>query len=512
MKRSLLLWSAVFVTLAVFSPAFAGPQKLITTPPEGWTWPVEKLHSHAPTAADVLTPPEPPAKTPAENATSQPAAVKPPVRAGIDYDIAQTPPKIEFGILPGQWPLAKLWSNWGDSLYAADGNFYCSIGDHAGPHGNSYVYRVDPRTGEMKMVVDFAKAAGIPADKYASGKIHCRLMQAPDGWIYFAGYVGTGPTSAEVGYIGDWLMRYNPETGKTEKVDTPCPNAGTPCSILHGPSMTLYGLTSPGDTMPEPRHSHLYAYDLKNRKQLFYGGPRPNMPRALLLAADGRVYYSTHDAPDTQPADKNEASTPARPTGAPKPVKGTPPPKVSGWLVCYDPKTNSARYTDVRVPGNGVMRAASPVNKDGVAYGISMDGVVFTFDTKTEQLREFTTAFPFGALYIASVRLDPSEKYMYYIPSAHGRSYEHGTAVVQLNLQTGRKKVLAFLNEYIKKNENYNLGGTFGIALSSDGSTLFACFNGRRTDGTTVSANSGTNMDFDLCSVVIVHIPESERQ
>ena len=51
---------------------------------------------------------------------------------------------------------------------------------------------------------------------------------------------------------------------------------------------------------------------------------------------------------------------------------------------------------------------------------------------------------------------------------------------------------------------NYNLGGTYGIALSADGSQLFVSFNGAELP-------AGRQSEFGLCSALLLHIPESER-
>jgi hypothetical protein len=170
----------------------------------------------------------------------------------------------------------------------------------------------------------------------------------------------------------------------------------------------------------------------------------------------------------------------------------------------YDPRNDRVTRLAVRIPGDGMLRAASRVDKDGIAYGISKDGVVFAFDTNSERVKEIARAFVAGKLYTAVCRLDPSDTYLYYVPGAHGRSGETGTPVIQFNVKTRRCKVLAFLNEIVRQQKNYNLGGTYGIALSDDGSQLFVSFNGAELP-------AGKQADFGLCSALLLHIPESER-
>ena len=85
-----------------------------------------------------------------------------------------------------------------------------------------------------------------------------------------------------------------------------------------------------------------------------------------------------------------------------------------------------------------------------------------------------------------------------------------GSAVIQIDVKTGKKKVIAFLNGFIRDKEKYNLGGTFGTALSPDGQILHICWNGRPLDKQ-VSKGSSSSLGFGLCSVLNVHIPASER-
>jgi hypothetical protein len=115
-----------------------------------------------------------------------------------------------------------------------------------------------------------------------------------------------------------------------------------------------------------------------------------------------------------------------------------------------------------------------------------------------------TRAFVHGRLYTTDCELSPGGRYLYCLPSAHGGSRAHGTAVVQIDLRTNRRKVIAFLNEFIRRRKGYNLGGTYGMALGDDGGRLFINFNGAPVEK--------KRNDFGLCVAMIVGIPEAERQ
>lgn len=400
--------------------------------------------------------------------------LKPPEGLPGGFAVARTAPDVDFAVLPGQFSGARLWSSWGDVLAASDGRFYAAIGDHDAPHGTTFVYCVDPKEKTVTRVIDCNRIVPTPPDKYSPGKIHAPLVQADDGGIYVFGYRGSvRGTGGEAGYRGDWLLRYRPATGRTENLGMPVPLSSVPVLEYCSAIGCLYGLSVPGQTMPEPR-TQFFRYDLKTGRVTFICEVDANGPRAIIVARDGRVYFAGGASSGEQ------------------------------RLMRYDPRNDLVTKLAIRIPGDGMLRAASRADADGVVYGISKDGVVFAFDTNTETVTEIAKAFVAGRLYTAVCRLDPTDTFLYYIPGAHGRSGETGTPVIQLNVKTGRCKVLAFLNETLRQQKHYNLGGTYGIALSGDGSQLFVSFNGARLP-------TSKQSEFGLCSALLLHIPENER-
>lgn len=71
--------------------------------------------------------------------------------------------------------------------------------------------------------------------------------------------------------------------------------------------------------------------------------------------------------------------------------------------------------------------------------------------------------------YITTMDVDPSGRYVYYAPGAHGGGIKDGTPVVQYDARTNKRKIIAFLNDYYTKKYSYVPDGTFGSALSPDG-------------------------------------------
>jgi hypothetical protein len=105
--------------------------------------------------------------------------------------------------------------------------------------------------------------------------------------------------------------------------------------------------------------------------------------------------------------------------------------------------------------------------------------------------------------------LSPDERYLYYLPGSHGKAYLDGTPVIQYEIATGRRKVLAFLAPAFEKDHNYVLAGTYGAKLTPDGATLHINFNGHAADG--IRPEKMRPNRFGLTAFTVVEIPRAER-
>src|SRR5204863_260221 len=102
--------------------------------------------------------------------------------------------------------------------------------------------------------------------------------------------------------------------------------------------------------------------------------------------------------------------------------------------------------------------------------------------------------------YITSIDVDPTGRYLYYVPGAHGGSDKDGSAVIQFDVKTRKTKVLAFLNPFYKDKYGVTLVGTYSTAVSEKGDKLYITWN----------ANRGSKA-WDSCVLTVIHIPEGER-
>jgi hypothetical protein len=400
--------------------------------------------------------------------------LKPAATLQKDVAIAKTAPTVDFLYYPGQTYPGKPWSTWGDSL-AAGGKYYASLGDHLAPEGNAFVYEYDPRSKAFRQLLDLRKLLNLPAGHYTPGKIHGRLDLGDDGWLYCSTHRGsTTVTTDKYHYQGDWIVRVHPQTGKQEiVVQGPVPKACIPNSVLDPKRLIFYGGTASSDA--KAKDVHFFAYDVANRK-LLYSCPH-GPPRYLMLArSTGRVYY----VPDS--------------VGE------------SHVLMRYDPKDNGP---PVKIATTIGVRAATAETPQGMIYTVSQGKAgdkgttLYAFDTRTEQAKEIGPAPVGKAAYVASIDADPTGRYLYYIGGAHGGSDVDGSPVVQFDTKTGRKKVLAFLQQFYEKKYGAILRGTYSTAVDPQGDKLYVTWNVSRLPGAKA---------WDCVALTVIHIPESERR
>ncbi|RYZ51090.1 MAG: hypothetical protein EOP49_12500 [Sphingobacteriales bacterium] len=394
--------------------------------------------------------------------------------------IATTPPVIDFLYLPGQVYPGKLWSVWGDgSVYGS--KYYTSIGDHDSPRGEAHVYEYDAKTKSVRLLTNIKKFLEEPGRMppgmdYTPGKIHGRVDRGSDGWLYFSTHRGStnDNTTDARGYKGDHIYRTNPANGKTEIVAVfPMLKHTIPASVLDPTRMIFYGGTNPGNDAPE-KEPWFIAYDVKNKK-LLKKVPGGFDRFAILSSSTGCVYWN----------------------GITKPG-GTDAGTRNGYK--YDPATNKISLV-ADVP---VVRACTEETKNGIVYGFTQDNTnLWAFDTRKEKLSTIGPAMVGIHSYVTSVDLDPvTERYLYYVPGAHGGADVDGTPVVQYDLKTKTRKVIAFLSEFYREKYQYTPDGTFSTAISADGSMLYVTWNGFR-----VSPAKGWN----TTAIMAISIPKSER-
>lgn len=408
---------------------------------------------------------------------TSPKFLQPPesLRAGVS--VAKAPPTIDFAFYPGQNYPGNPWSNWGDGS-VANGNFYSAIGDHyaigrGDPRngtGTAFVYEYNPESRKLRPLVDVAQVLDLPDGHYTPGKIHSRVDMGSDGWLYYATHRGSPKAANDTNhYRGDWIFRTHPKTEKTEIVaHGPVPRHSIPNSVLDPERMIFYGATAAGPDSPQ-QEIQFFAYDVKNRKLLYSGSNGP--ARYMILArSTGLLYYV--------------------------------PGNSDGELMRYDPTKNTPPVAINQTIG---VRAATEETDNGLVYTVSTgqrsgDATVWEFNTRTEKSRKIGTAAVGTEAYVASLDVDPAGRYLYYVPGAHGGGYRDNSPLVQYDVRTGNKKVIAFLYPFYQEKYGFTPKGTYSTAISPEGDKVYITWNISR----------GTRA-WDCCGLSVVHIPETER-
>ena len=401
----------------------------------------------------------------------------------VSFDVARTAPQVELAFhdqLGADAAARRLWSSWGDICVADDGRVYCAIGDHgndAGGDARCFLYCWEPKERRLWQVVDMNRVVPQRPGQPAWSKVHAKIDQGADGKIYFSCTLNAGGKAGDAKYgfnealPGGQLYRYDPPSGKVEVVTSLPPRRCTATSLLDRARNVWWCNLEAG------KGEALWGIHLETKKVVFQGEDGSvGFNRAFALLGDGRILFNG-------------------PTS----------------LQVLDPTTKRATPTKVMTsaatsPG---MRCATRESKSGHVYGVMQT---------THQLFDFTVAIGefklLGPTWLAGeyttvCELSPDERFLYYLPGSHGRAWQSGTPVMQFDLVTGRRKVLAFLAPVVESRTGYVPAGTYGMKVSADGATLYVNFNGHPADA--IRPEKMKPNGFGLTAFAVIQIPESER-
>lgn len=377
--------------------------------------------------------------------------------------IAKTAPTIDFSYYPEQNYPGNPWSHRSDGIVIGD-KYYSSSNDHLAPRGTALLWEYDASTKKFRLLCDTTKflesvKAFPDSMNYRPGEMQSRIDMGSDGWLYYATDRGSPTVTNDAhGYKGEWILRTNPKTLETQVVYThPIEKHTIPASVLDPQRMILYCGTAVGKDAPNQK-IQFFALDVKNKKILKVADDGPT--RTLIFSkSTGRVFWE-------------------------------------GKM--YDPETNE--ITASKVPH---VRSATQETPQGIVYGTSQTNAnIWAFDVKSGEIKQLGLGAVAKQEYIASIEADPTGRYLYYVPGAHGGASGDGSPIVQFDLKTGKKKVLAFVHGLFWEKYGYALDGSFGSALDEKGQRLFVSWDGWR---------KGQPRGWESAAITVVHIPETER-
>ncbi len=378
-----------------------------------------------------------------------------------DFEVAKTPPTIDFVITQGltpeylPWNLAReaggAWGGWGDVTRGPDGCFYYSISNHLKYLAESYVLKYDPKAKKETIVLSAKSLCGWKDDDFGDGKIHGDIDFDSKGDTWMLTYFGPSPTPEEwqKRYRGSWLIHYNAFTGKAENLGIPLEGTSWPYHNYDGKRDIFFGVDHTGD--------QVIVYDTKERRML-YGGACPDSikwyARCIMIDKDTGSIYAT----DANTKDKQ--------------------------FVRYTRRNNTFTRMTATVPVNpatgkrGDCRSHSE-RKDatGAFWCFDFYGTIFKFWPEEERTEYVTENWGREGYYTANMAQSPKGRYLYYIPGI-GYQYGQGVPIVQFDTKTNRKKVIAFIYDYYLKKYGYGAVRPYGVELDEKGESLFFYVNG----------------------------------
>jgi len=425
-----------------------------------------------------------------------PALLRPPDSiAGSDvFTVAAAPPRTTLTTLTGLPTLTEetggLWTSWGEGLLASNGKLYVGVGDHRGMDGRCYLYEYDPSTHEYRCVLNMVGLIGQEPGDWGHGKLHGRLDEMPDGWIYFATYWGGHPDHVkpeELVKIGGRLVRYNVRTGAAEDLGMPKPGDSFPMhatdvrrGVFH--AIGLYG--------------GYLAWDIEKRRPIFCG-PFPegyswDIRVTLIDPVTGFCYGS-----------ENPPEAAAHGGCAPGAYR----------IFGYDPADNRFFTTKASVPPHPQIELEQKPDircytrgrlPDGSFICQTHEGVMFKFFPDAQRCDLIGLNWVEG-LYSTAIATSPKGRYIYYAVGAHGKTWQYGGPIIQMDTRTYQKKVIAFLHPFFLEKYGYTFGGSYTMGITPDGSRLVSFWNGRFRE-----KQEGDS--FGHLAFLCIDIPESERR
>jgi len=396
------------------------------------------------------------------------------------FTVATAQPTVDLAYHQNLGPDAigrRLWSSWGDIAVASDGRVYCGIGDHGNDVGGDarcFLYRWDPRRRVLEQVVDMNRVVPPQMGQPAWSKVHARIDEGPDNKIYFSCTLNDGNRAVQPAYRwterlpGGQLYRFDPQNGQTSVVASlPRPRCTATSLLDRQRNIWWCNLEGGGNA--------LWGLSLETRRAVFQGPDGSvHFNRNFAVARDGSVYFNG-----------------------------------KGGIWKYDAAARRIAQTRSTFAGSPGMRSSTRESRDGCIYGTTQGtGQLFRYRPARDELQLLGPAWLRGD-YVTVCELSPDDRFLYYLPGAHGQAVRHGTPVIQYEIATGRRKVLAFLARAFEQAHDYVPAGTYGVKISADGGTLYVNFNGHAADR--IRPASMRPNGFGLTSFAAIHIPRAER-
>ncbi len=341
----------------------------------------------------------------------------------------------------------RPWSQWGQGIVLDDGRFLSAMGDHRGVDGNSYLFEYDPAAEKLTRIADAISLAGHEPGAWGYGKIHAQMVPGPCGEVLVTTYWGSRRNLEFTdSYQGDLLFRLDPEARTVENLGVFFERHGVP-SLAGVPGLgLLYGEAVDPLAPPGTGGSGSFVVRDAGSGTLVFVDDNPDHAgfRSIAVAGDGRAFYSLRD----------------------------------GGLAMYDPLANASAPFPASLPGE-VLRAATPPTESGSILGVTDKPAVFFELDPAGTVRTISDA----AGYTTSIARSPDASTIYYVPDAHGGSWQQGTPLIAVDVASGEQTRLLELNPAAEAKLGLRLGGTYSVTIDDSGRTLYLGMNAGPTSG-----------------------------
>jgi hypothetical protein len=378
---------------------------------------------------------------PGATQSSRPASCEPsdgvPFRSDASVTLEPLDNDAGLGLFAAEYPLPGptegLWSQWGQGIVAPTGLHYSALGDHLGADGNSYIYEYDPVSRTLTRVMDVLSLVDHQPGAWGYGKIHSQMVLDDCGSIWAFTYWGTRrDIEYGNGYEGDLLLEIDPHSRAIRNHGAVVGERGVPSLIgaLGGQYIVAEAVEAESDD------GELYVFDTATGEAVHQVDDPDHIGfRSLAVDSEGRVLYSVEGA----------------------------------QLRALDVTTGETSETGIEIPGEDdeedpeFLRAATPVLPDGYWYGATQESDQLfrvSADGEVEVLADTDG-------YTASLAYTPEGDRIFWLPGAHGSSWETGANVLAYDTATGEvTEVISLLEPF----EELGLlpGGTYSITYHEE--------------------------------------------
>lgn len=374
-------------------------------------------------------------------------------------------------VLPKMYPAGGLeWNGvsvqescWGKICEDPKGRIWFSSGDHWGTdrkggifdqryerpwgYGNTTVCFYDPKSDKAQVGFELDRASTIfsNAETPMHGKIHANIQSDSEGNIWTAGYMGDSYSHAKSdvfypkSYAGGAVIRYNPQTDDINYYGLPTPYCGQVALYLDEKRSTVQGFD-----VDRARYWRL-NYETMTLKLYETNGRFGT--REMIMDHNGMCYFA------------NEFE----------------------GLTMFNPDTETFTDLDIKIPG----LRASVVSSKNVIYGISADGFVWSYDTKSGKVEEYghVVQSPKEVVYTPDIALDEEWGRLYFIAGGHG-VFLLGSGMPILTIFDINNKKFYWPGKL-------DVDGCYGAVCAKDHAVYFGCYAFEQKDGRRVMDKDG---------------------